>query len=94
MESWNYEKPHYGDQLDWNQTLVTALNCIVSENNLSHKSKIETIVPIKFKPLIESLIFYNNDMIGDKYCIHFIDENFDEILIEECVLDILNFDKQ
>ena len=96
MEIWNYkpaEKPFSEEvQSDWNSTLVTAFNCVVVENNLSHKVTLETLVPVKFKNIIESLLYYQNGMVAGKYKIKIINENSNIISIEGCDLEIINFE--
>jgi hypothetical protein len=98
MEKWNYEMPErfagIGDQSAWNSTLVTALNCVVLDNNLMHKSTLETLVPTKFKNMIESLILYDNGSIAGKYNVKFTEEDSNNIIIEGCELEILNYKEQ
>ena len=97
MESWSYisENPIYQDELmkeAWVQTLVTAFNSVASENNFFHKSKIEVMVPKKFTKLIESLFFYSNGIVSDKYYVEFVDDDSDSIILEGCELKILNYE--
>lgn len=95
MEKWNYQKPDsiFGTQKDWNQTIITAFNSIVNENNLTHKSLLETLVPLKFKPIIDCLWFYNEfeEIIAGKYSIKFTPDDINVIIIEGCELEIENF---
>jgi hypothetical protein len=95
MENWDYKYNNFEDEFMrdmWAQTLVTAFNSVALENNFFHKSKIEVIVPEKFRKLIESLIFYNNGVVGDKYYTEFVDEDCDFITLEGCELKILNYE--
>lgn len=98
MEKWNYEKPDtiFGTQKDWNQTIVTALNSVVNENNLTHKRLLETLVPLKFKSIIDCLWLYNEfeEIIAGKYCIKFTPDDINVIIIEGCELEIENFKEQ
>jgi hypothetical protein len=95
MDSWNYEPPknlQAASQEDWNSTIVTAFNCVVSGNNLNKLGeKIDILVPNKFKNLIESLFFYENGVIANRYNVDFIDDNSNLIFIGGCELEILNF---
>lgn len=94
MEQWNYKMPGQfleENQLDWNSTIVTAFNCVALENNFSHKSNIEVLVPVKFKNLIETLLFYEKGIIAEKYNIKFTEEDSNKITLEGCELEILNF---
>ena len=90
MEKWNYSLPEGTDkslQIDWNQTLVTKLN------SLSKEIVGTTIVyiPIKLKPIIETLSFYFDGKIGDKYIVNFIDEDSSIIYISDIGLQIENY---
>lgn len=90
MEKWNYSLPEGTDkslQIDWNQTLVTKLN------SLSKEIVGTTIVyiPIKLKPIIETLSFYCDGKIGDKYIVNFIDEDSSIIYISDIGLQIENY---
>ena len=53
--------------------------------------KIDILVPNKFKNLIESLFFYENGVIANRYNVDFIDDNSNLIFIGGCELEILNF---
>lgn len=98
MEKWNYQKPDsvFGTQKDWNQTIVTAFNSIVNENNLSHKRLIETLVPLKLKTIIDCLWLYDEteEMLSGKYSIKFIPDDSNVIILEGCELEIENFKEQ
>lgn len=69
--TWNKNKPMhslYGEQTDWNQTLMTKINqCgaqlfqerIKNENTQEVKRRI--IVPTSFKDVFETLMFYDSE---------------------------------
>ena len=75
METWNYELPKVKSayQQDWNQTLITELNRIKMENNLSNPTKVK--VPKKLMRLIESLEYYRYGIIGSSFIVDVIDED-------------------
>lgn len=89
MENWNY-KINNGDQIDWNQTLITKFNQL---NKNSDNRKLS--IPIKFKNLIKSLYFYDeqSSMIAFKYEVLFTNEDNNIILVGDNKLEILNFDE-
>ena len=89
MENWNY-KINNGDQIDWNQTLITKFNQL-NENSDNRKLSI----PIKFKNLIKSLYFFDeqSSMIAFKYEVLFTNEDNNIILVGDNKLEILNFDE-
>jgi len=103
-KTWNYNPNSItsnfaGLQRDWNQTLVTKFNQIHAERSeftLERTMK----VPVKFKPILESLFFYNNGEypnaeehpnIDHRFGVEYIDSdsNVIEFMGEE--LEILNF---
>jgi hypothetical protein len=74
MKEWNYKSPNGDFQTDWNQTLVTAINIACLETpkeNIAYPIKI--IVPTKHKNLIESLEYYNDGKLGDRFVVEFSD---------------------
>lgn len=97
---WDYIPQTYTPpQEQWNQTLHTKINQIWANNRLCYgsptglyefeKKKISMGIPLKFKPLIESLEFYK--VFDQKYNITFIDEDRDYIDIGGCKLRIKNY---
>lgn len=76
---------------DWNQTLMTCINMLCETP--TYPKTID--VPIKFNPLIKSLIFYKNDgkymMIGDLYYVVYIITDIDYIEIDNNKLIIKNY---
>ena len=82
MKKWIYNMPsnnYFGEQTDWNQTLLTKFNQLAVD--MPYPLKIE--VPNKFKELIESLGYYNenNMTVGIRYIVEFIDSEEDIIYV-------------
>lgn len=95
MKKWNYEKPSeatLATQEDWNQTLNTLLN---STLRIENNSNAEIIVPIKFKPLIETLVFYKKNYLtrpnNEKVKVDFLDKNEDVIVVGKSTIEIINY---
>lgn len=100
--NWNYT-PHsekLGLQNDWNQTLVSLINKMNAQRYRNkHVNSIpsETIIscPEKFKILIESLVYYNNETkrISDRYDVKFHSDNSIDFLLlaEDYKIHIENF---
>ena len=91
MTKWDYRMPAESNnisQTDWNQTIVTTFNRV----SLGMRLPIYVQVPIKFKPIFESLVFYNNGMIDERFMIDFIDVDENIIHIGKKEFEILNFD--
>lgn len=86
-------------QIDWNQTLHTKINQIWANNRLSYgnptglyefnNKKLQMVIPLKFKPLLESLEYYK--LFDQKYIVTFVDEDRDYIDIGGCKLTIKNY---
>ncbi len=76
-------------QKSWNQTVVTKLNEISKESELP----ITINVSENLSPLMESLYFYQNGMIGDKYVINYVDSTQNIIEVEGVILEVLNFNE-
>lgn len=74
---------------DWNQTLVTYINVLCETP--TYPKRID--VPNKFKPLIESLLLYNEDeeRIGSLYDVFYITSDIDYIKIDDNKLFIKNY---
>lgn len=104
--TWDYEglnKQHTdyrGTQLDWNQTLVTKFNQMnVTLSKVYREDGTEIMrrafnVPEKFRPLLETLLFYNpvTQKIGDRYSFNFLrEDNTDLITLENVQMQILNY---
>ncbi len=92
MENWDYKKMGDMDfflQKSWNQTVVTKLNEISKESELP----ITINVSENLSPLMESLYFYQNGMIGDKYVINYVDSTQNIIEVEGVILEVLNFNE-
>lgn len=93
MKTWDYIMPTGSSpelQNDWNQTLVTALNNVVYTNSIRTRP-VTVLSPIKFKPLFESLFFYENGSLSGKYTISFTSDNSDIIKVGDYNLEMLNF---
>lgn len=58
-----------------------------------YNDPINIVIPIKFKPLIESLLYYKKEkqMISGKYLVSFTDDDSNIITIDGNKLEILNF---
>lgn len=88
IDSWNFKgvksSGFFGTQSDWKQTLVSAFNVVCKRNNLlSEKIEpVRTLVPEKFKSLIEAISCYRNNKIDNKYEIEFTNSNNNIILID------------
>ena len=94
MKNWNYQPPTNNSehQIDWNQTVVSMFNEIVIENNINNHP-VKIFAPIKFKPLFETLLFYNEETqeISDIYLVKFVaNVNDDIIVLEGHLLEIIN----
>jgi hypothetical protein len=93
MEKWNYKlpipQPMWDAQTDWNQTLMTKFNMLAVGIN----EEIIIKVPNKFKPLIDSLEFYDNtnSSIGNKYIVEFFESNDNIINVGDKELEVENF---
>jgi hypothetical protein len=93
MEKWNYNQPIpqplWDAQTDWNQTLVTKFNFL----SVGVKGRVLIKVPKKFKNLIESLLFYDNNnlTISQKYDVEFTDSDTNVIIVGEKEVEIENF---
>ena len=85
---WSYKAQEEKYQRDWNHTLLLSIN-----NLTRHIAKFPIIikVPSKFKDIIETLIFYKNGVICDKYKVEFIEEDINIIKVLEHELEIINF---
>lgn len=93
MKTWNYRMPSGSLpelQNDWNQTVITALNNVVYTNNIKTRP-ISIQSPLKFKPLFESLLFYDNGNLSGKYTISFTPDNCDIIKVGDYDFEVLNF---
>ena len=91
MEQWNYKMPDRYDkgmQMNWNQTLTTAFNRTAEDT----VPPVFVYCPYRFKPLIETLVFYKENRIGDNYFVIFVEADSNLIKIGESHLEILNFD--
>ena len=90
MEKWNYLMPIGSNeelQIHWNQTLNTMLNVVSKDKEIPVLIK----VPNKLKPIVESLMFYKNNKIGDRYTVEFIDIDSNIIDISDSKLEVENF---
>ncbi len=93
MEKWNYKlpipQPMWDAQADWNQSLITKFNML--SVGVHEKTLIK--VPNKFKPLIESLMYYDNtdSSIGNKYIVEFINSDDNIINVGNKELEVENF---
>ena len=93
MEKWNYKlpipQPMWDAQTDWNQTLMTKFNMLA----VGVHEKILIKIPNKFKTLIDSLEYYddNNLTIGNKYIVEFIDSDSNIINVGDKELEVENF---
>jgi len=101
---WDYLYPDYkflydpiDMQKDWNQTLVTAINNI--DNHLSLAKMPSTkhiIIPQKFKPIFDSLVFYskitdNLGRLSNRFSVEFTEIDSDYINVCGVPLKIENF---
>lgn len=83
--TWNFNgvrsNNFFGTQADWNQTLLTRMNEINASRFQAGHSHYEIItevkVPKKFKPIFESIVYYNNknSNIADRYHVDFSLDN-------------------
>lgn len=83
---WDYN--YFGKpNKDWNQTIVTLFNS-VSDDESEHTLN----VPIKFKELIESLVYYlpNENRIG-RYLVNYVTEDLDYIELNGNKIKIKNY---
>lgn len=93
MENWDYKLPEIESwfelQTDWNQTLITKFNSL----SVGVHEKTHIKVPNKFKPLVETLSFYDSEnlTIGNKYNVEFIDSDDEIIIVGDKELEIKNF---
>lgn len=91
METWNYNMPaKYAEtvnQSDWNQTLQTMFNQLSKES----QEPVVVKIPNKLKPLIETLAFYSENSIGEKYICEFSDIDTKIIEVGNSSLEILNY---
>lgn len=91
---WKYTPPEGQRefQTDWNQTFVTALNVACLGRNLT-KTPIDVKVPEKFRSLIESLLFYEqeNNMIAKRYGISFISSGENRVYVENMPVEIVGY---
>ena len=97
MYKWNYvcpTTPFFGEQKDWNQTLITKFNQISAENKdkvwRDKDGLILVHVPIKAKHLIESFEYFKDGKIGSKYTVRFIESEKPIIEVGGFVLEIEN----
>jgi len=97
MKTWNYNPPYeivFGTQDDWNQTLVTAFNSVIEENNILN-FPIEIYSPEKFRKIFESLYYYNpkDNTLSNKYIVKYGSSNFQNIILinSQYELEILNY---
>lgn len=75
MKEWSYKSPSSSDfQNDWIQTLHTAINVACLDNKKKDiKYPVRVIIPTKLKKIIESLEYYHDGKIGDRYIVEFSD---------------------
>lgn len=91
---WSYKPPvtseNFDTQTDWNQTLITKFNQIVTDEFIDYD--VEThqfFVPRKYQSLIESLEFYNKENGMVESAISSLPEKKIEFTDDESVKDIL-----
>lgn len=68
------------NQIDWNQTLLTAINecaSIMRKNNYQGKHYFSS--PLKFKPIFETLLYFTNGSLEERFHIDFVDTDSDAI---------------
>jgi hypothetical protein len=83
---WNYDINNPSIQKDWNQTLVTAFNRIRNANEMFFPVLVN--VPYTLKPLIESLVYYKNNIIDNRYLVKFFDSDDYIIYVGDVPLEI------
>jgi len=99
-KTWSYNPytriPDFaGLQRDWNQTLLAKFNQIHAERcefTLERTMK----VPVKFKPIFETLYFYNieeHPNIDRRFSVEYIDSNSNVIEFMGMELEILNYEE-
>jgi hypothetical protein len=93
---WNYKGyetelngNYYGDQTDWNETIVTKFNQLSIDTNGHNTIR----VPNKFKQIINNLVYYSQstNKINERYNIEFIETDENIIYVGENKLEILNY---
>jgi len=77
---WNYKvvESYLNEQNDWNQTLITKINQIsaqIFKTTLSGSANCIALCS-KLKPLIETLLFYKDGYLAEKYKV-IIDDSLD-----------------
>ncbi len=98
MLTWNYNPPDFPErekegllqehfQPAYSQTLLTMFNYAAR----NQRRPLTIRVPKKMKPLIESLLYHNEGMIGDIYLIKYIDYSDNTIAVGNCPLRIENY---
>ena len=90
MTKWDYNAPvefTATSQTDWNQTLVTTFNRV----SLGMALPVNASVPIKFKPIFESLVFYDNGTIDKRFVINFVDTDDNVIYLGNKQFEIINY---
>ena len=94
MSKWKYI-PDFGTQQEWNQTLVTALNVVCLSKGVE-KEPIKVRVPDKFRPIIESIAFYDKDskFIKNLYEVEFFPSRYSAIYVEAHPLEIVGYNGQ
>lgn len=65
-------------QEDWNQTLLTKFNQIYAPNRynfIRDNNMVIVLSSIKLKPLFETLFYYDNNCLANRFIIHYFDVN-------------------
>lgn len=86
METWDYSNGSWGN--DWNQTLVTKIN------QMTGMRPAKIYAPIKFKPLFETLEYYDKktEVITGKYSVYYVNNiNDDYVIVDGNILEITNY---
>jgi hypothetical protein len=97
METWDYKLPDSYSisgidfQKDWNQTLIVKINEIALKIKADYPKRL--VVASQLKPLIESLMYYEDEKIGTNYRVIFTENEMNTILVEGEQLYVLNFPK-
>ena len=94
MSKWRYN-PEFGTQQEWNQTLVTAINVVCLSKGVD-KELIKVRVPDKFRPIIESIAFYDKDtsLMKNMYDVEFFPSRYSAIYVDTHPLEIIGFNGQ
>lgn len=88
------KRPYLNTQEDWNCTLITRFNLIGLDilKKSGSKGPFSVSVPKKFSEMIESLPYFKNQSLGEKYIINYTDTNIDKIEFEGYTITVLNFE--